>query len=123
MKYKQLANHYKQEIEKLEQEIERLQSYQSQPQHSEDVGLVEKKTNFSDTSLTLPEAGKKYHWPEESTDYSVTLWGGAHFEGERGCSNENCENKDKMIPVGRMKFDEKDGVWYFYCSSKCLLDS
>lgn len=123
MKYKQLANQYKQEIEQLKQEIERLKAMVTEPQSVDKKDLGGKKPNLSDTSLTLQEAGKRYHWPDESTDYSVTLWGGAHFEGERPCSNENCVNKDKMLPVGKMKFSEKDGVWSFYCSLDCLLAS
>jgi len=78
--------------------------------------------DLSDTSLTLPEAIRKYHAPEESTTYSVTLWGGAHFEGERECMNEKCPIRGKRIPVGELKFWTNvfgDGAWFFFCSEEC----
>jgi hypothetical protein len=73
-------------------------------------------------SENIPEAIRKYHDPDENTLYSVTLWGGAHFEGERECMNENCVNKGKKIPVGELKFwrnDFGDGTWFFFCSLEC----
>ncbi len=80
------------------------------------------KAEVNDTSLSLPEAIRKYHSPDENTLHSVTLWGGAHFEGERKCMNENCADRDKKIPVGKLHFwqnDFGDGSWFFFCSSEC----
>jgi hypothetical protein len=78
--------------------------------------------DVTDTSLTLAEAIKKYHSPDENTRYSVTLWGGAHFEGERACMNERCVNSGTKIPVGKLHFwrnDFGDGSWFFFCSIEC----
>ncbi len=135
MKYKQLAAQYTQEIEQLKQaheleikrmteEIEALKRNVStegikNSSEPEEMFPVTPPPDLTDTSLTLPEAIRKYHAPEESTDYSVTLWGGAHFEGVRECVNENCVNKGKKIPVGKMKFGTYGGSWYFFCSDKC----
>jgi hypothetical protein len=80
------------------------------------------KTEVNDTSLILEEAIRKYHSPDENTKYSVTLWGGVHFGGERECANENCVNKGKEIPVGELLFwrnDFGDGSWFFFCSLDC----
>src|SRR6266568_970303 len=135
MKYKQLAAQYTQEIEQLKQaheleikrmteEIEALKRNVStegikNSSEPEEMFPVTPPPDLTDTSLTLTEAIRKYHDPEESTDYSVTLWGGAHFEGVRECANENCENKGGKIPVGKMKFGKYGGSWYFFCSVKC----
>jgi len=83
------------------------------------------KTEVNDTSLTLAEAIRKYHSPDENTQYSVTLWGGAHFEGVRECANEKCVNRGKKIPVGTLHFwrnDFGDGSWLFFCSEDCKIE-
>ncbi len=80
------------------------------------------KAEINDTSLTLEEAIRKYHSPDENALYSVTLWGGVHFEGVRECMNEMCVNRDKKIPVGKLCFwqnDFGDGSWFFFCSEGC----
>jgi hypothetical protein len=123
MKYKQLAAQYKQELEQLKQEHEReiqpltetidalqgtLAAEGRKPSSEpEPVPPGTPPPDLTGTSLTLPEAIRKYHAPEESTEYSVTLWGGAHFEGERVCANDNCPNSGKRIPVGKMQFNKK----------------
>jgi hypothetical protein len=138
MKYKHLALQHKLEIEQLKQvhelqvkrmteEIETLKRKATtevvkSSSESEEAFSASPPPNVSDTSLTLPEAIEKYHAPGESTDYSVTLWGGAHFEGVRECTNEHCVNKGKKFPVGKMKFwtdDFGDGSWHFLCGMKC----
>jgi hypothetical protein len=128
MKYKQLATQYKQEIEQLKQahelEIKRLTEEiealkrtattegMKNTSEPEEVFPDTPPPDVTDTSLTLPDTIRKYHAPEESTDYSVTLWGGAHFEGVRECANKNCVNKGKKIPVGKMKFwHDNTGSW------------
>ena len=138
MKYKQLAAQYKQELEQLKQaheleikrmteEIEALKRKDTaegtkNSSESEKAFPDTPPPDLTDTSLTLPEAIRKYHAPEESTKYSVTLWGGAHFEGVRACMNENCVNKGGKIPVGELEFwinRWANNSWFFFCSREC----